>query len=222
MKTMTLLLLAIVFTSCHKFNGKLTVKDHLYFYNNGQNDYLIEGNYDAKIKINKKRILIKANNSFQKTKIKINIPSSLEAPEYSLKKIHKLTQQACEKKSMCENDFSFKLEAFYLDSEETKQPFHTTGIILVHREKSKEITTKEPCQVQINLQECQLNETWRNNYSMCRNGLPGTRIVKYKSYKYDMDFDVVLRQDEIKKATFTSNKKATFKDYTYFGQCQLN
>lgn len=222
MKFINLFLVALLLTSCNKFKGNLVVTDHLQFYKGGKNDYLVEGNYVAKVKIKKSTINIKAKNKFQRSSIKLNIPKNVELPLLSLKKIHKLTQEECAKTKSCNRDFTFKLDALYLTDDQTGQPFDTTALILVHRQKSEITNGTESCAVLPNLQECQLNEYWRNNYSMCRDGLPGTRKVTYIKYIYDLDIDIYLTQDNSKKAQFSSSKNADFNEYLSVGPCTLN
>ena len=56
--------------------------------------------------------------------------------------------------------------------------------------------------------------TGENNYSMCRNGMPGIRNVTYRKYDYELELDIYLKQDDVNKANFTSGKEASYMSNT--------
>jgi len=214
---------SLLFISCHKIKGSLEVKDHLQFINtDNKNDYLVEGEYNSKILIKKSKILLKVKNKYQKAKIIINVSKDYKLPSLNLNKIHQLAQETCRKNNQCDNDFTHKSETFLLSSSASGQPFDTKGKLIVHRKKSELLQTTEVCHVTPNLQECRLNENWRNNYSVCRDGFQGTRNVTYRIYDYTLDLSIKLSQDSIDKAEFKSNKKASYKEYLSFGMCNIN
>ena len=115
MKPLILLSLFSVLVSCKNISGDLNVTDHLQFINNGKNDYIIEGHYQSKLKVRKKKIILKLKNTYQKSNVIMNLPEHFELPAFDLGKIHRNSIEACKSKTIATGTFVFKLDAFLLN-----------------------------------------------------------------------------------------------------------
>ena len=221
MKNIFLIFTILFSASCKKISGLLEVNDHLSFISNNQNDYLVEGIYKAKIKITDDKINIKVKNKYQNAKILIKTAENIKLPALDLKKIHQQSRKECRLSDSCRDELPSLNKEFILNEGDINQPFSLHGKAQIKRTISETQESLEDCVVLPNLQECQLNERWRNNYSMCQNGLPGVRRVVYNNFNYNLTFNLGFIQDGTAKASFNSLKKATFREYSFVGSCLL-
>lgn len=205
--------------ACNKIDGKFKVYEPLQYVKNDQNEYLKEGDYKGKIKLKKDALYIKLTNNdhVKKGHFKISLPKNFDFPSFSLKNIHAKAESECVKKNSCSDEFVFKLEAFFIEEEQTNQPFNTNGFVLVERLKPLTFNEVEKCIIP----DIDNNMVCSSFFSNCPNGYPGIRNITYIEYRYNLFFGVHFKQDKVLKAKFDAEDHKTYRTYLDYGRCQL-